>query len=565
MGVYFDSTVASNGTGTIGSPFKYLDNYVITDADTSIYLKYGSVFNVAERGISPYKGLSSTATNQKIVIQPYGDSSQPLPIVYSLEASTNHTSWVECNPYEAAVNGYLVRQTGSKIWHRAGMGSAVLFHATPGARQWGRWKDTMNNLAPYGRVYPSKAYDIGLVNITSKHATLTSSGLGSGTLVYSDGGDPNTVYGTAGVGGQNYSYAVSSLFFFTDPLGGIEIYDIDFRDCVQYAITVRRTATYNRLSSVLIVDGCTSLCSLGLLQLTFAHTGRTKNIGFAKVRIQNNYCERTGNGFFSIYGDTPYVSSLVLNDAIISHNVINGVCQRFSVGGLYLKECHTTDGSYILVTKNCITGSEAGNIWIVDGYAFYCDFSAQQYKFIDNYAWNNGAGTRFNGTVGSGIVRGNVIIAGAITVPTLAATGANNPNSVDLPAELEFAYNVAVGYKTFLGIQDIVADSVFRVHHNISIGNGTGGHGIDCLDTTGISSNYDNFSQGHTRHWNEYSPSTDRSSMATNKLLTNPTSALSSIILTPTDPTFNYALTLPKMDDWTTTPAYSKAICFNPT
>ena len=51
----------------------------------------------------------------------------------------------------------------------------------------------------------------------------------------------------------------------------------------------------------------------------------------------------------------------------------------------------------------------------------------------------------------------------------------------------------------------------------------------------------------------------NNTSYVTNKITSNPTSALSKIILTPTDPTFNYALTLPKMDDWTTTPAYESA------
>jgi hypothetical protein len=558
VGVYFDSNAASHGSGTFGDPKKYLDNYQITDADTTIYLKYGSVFNAGVLSVSPYKGLYSSATNNKIVIQPYGDSSLGNPVVSSLQPFVNHTGWVECDPDEAAVNHYLVAQAGSKIWHKYGQGTAILFNNTSAARQWGRWKDT-KNFAGYGIVYPTAAYHLGDVNITSKHASLTNSTLGEGTLVYADGADPITTYGSAGANGIHYSYVTDSLFSFTDPLGGLEIYDIDFKESNQYSISVRRTTTYNKLSEILILDGCSSYGSLGLIRFTFQHTGRTKNIGFKKGRIQHNYCEKTGNAWFSVFGDTPYVSSMVLNDFIISHNVINGVCQRFSLGGLYLKECHTTDGSYILVTKNSTSGSESLNIWRDDGYSYYCDFSAQNYKVVDNYCWNNGGGTRFNGTTGHGIVRGNVIISGPLTVSYLSAMGSNNPNSVDLPANIEYAYNVSKGYKTFMGIQDIVAGSVFRIHHNISIGSGAGGHGIDCLDITGISADYNNFSQGHTRHWNEYSPSTDRSSLATNKLVSDPTSALTSIILTPTDPTFNYALTLPKMDDWTTTPVYESA------
>ena len=268
----------------------------------------------------------------------------------------------------------------------------------------------------------------------------------------------------------------------------------------------------------------------------------------------------------AIFGDVPYVSSMVMNDTIISHNVINKVCQRFSLGGLYLKECHTTDGSTILITLNSTSGSEAGHIWIYDGYSYYADFSAQNYKFFKNYCWNNGGGTRFNGTVGRGQAVGNVIISGPITDPTLSAMGSNDPNDVDLPANMEYAYNIAKGYKTFLGIQDIVAGSVFKIHHNISIGSGAGGHGIDCWGPTGITSNYNNFSQGHTSHMRDTYGAVDgaagdlsNSAYVTNKLTSNPTSALSKIILTPDDPTFNYALTLPKMDDWTTTPAYESA------
>lgn len=564
MPIWFDRNAASHGDGTsISTPKKYLDGHVITEANPVLYIKRDSVFNVGEYSGSTGVTNQSNVTNAKIVIEPYGSGEDP--VIQSITPFVNHTGWVECNAFEAIENHYLVSDPGSKIWHKAGQGSALLFNTSSEARQWGRWKDT-NNVAIYGNDYPNAPYELSEVNITSKHASLTDSSLGLGTLVYADGADPITAYGLAGANGVHVSLVTGSVISLTDPLGGVEVYGIDFRDSNQYSVSIGRTTTYNRLAGPLIFDECNSQSSLGLVRLTFNHTGRDKNIGYSKLRIENGYFERTGNSVFSVFGPGGgnYDSSMIINDGIIRRNVINGVCQRFSLGGLYYKEVRTSDGGYFLITENTITGSEAGNIWRDDGYPIYADFSAANFKFIGNFCYNNGGGIRCNGVAGEGQVLGNVILAGPMTVSYLSAVGSNDPNDVNLPAEITYAYNVAKGYGTFLGIQDIVAGSTFRSHHNISIGNGTGGHGIDCLDTTGISSNYDNFSQGHKWHWNEYSPSTDRSSLATNKLLTDPSSALSKIILTPDDPTFNYALTLPKMDDWTTTPEFSSAPCFNP-
>jgi hypothetical protein len=536
MAVWFDSN-GGNGAGTSISDtrntFTGFGTNAITETNCVLYIKAGSNFNIPA-SITNQNGY----TNNKIVIEKYGTGANP--ILHSTQSASSLANWTECNA-AAALAGTLTAQPNSNVWHKAGMGTGwLLGDAGTGNANGTHWGNLRYDYTVGQGTAPSADYHIALVRI----------GATPGTLFYGDD-IPWTYYG------GTYALSTGSLFAISQPRGGFECYGIDFGHSTQYPIDIS-FGTYNILCGPVIISECNFEHTLGM-RIGSGVTNRTNNTGTTGLIIEKCYAENLGNVFVGTWANG-YNASHVFNNTHIRRNVINGVCKRFSLGGIYMLNCRTNDGSSINVYDNTISGAMTGNVW-PDGNGLYSDFSADNINYYRNYLWNNDLGVRNNGLTGTGWVHGNVVIAKAGSTNAFTS---NDPNDVDTPGNLTWSHNVAVGFENFIHINDIAAGAVFKSHHNISLGRvSSPGHGISTRQTTGVTSKYDNFSQGHSYHWyNWAAPTGDKSNdpaLVTNKLSSNPTSALSKIILTPDDPTFNYALTLPKMDDWTTTPAYESA------
>jgi hypothetical protein len=543
MAVWFDSN-GGNGAGTSISDtrntFTGFGTNAITETNCVLYIKAGSNFNIST-AITNQNGF----TNNKIVIEKYGTGADP--VLHSTQSASSLTGWTECNA-AAAMAGTLTAQAGSNVWHKAGMGSGwLLGDAGTGNANGTHWGNLRYDYTVGVGTAPSADYHIALVSI----------GGTPGTLFYGDD-IPWTYYG------GTYALTVDSMFHITQPRGGFECYGIAFGHSTQYSIDIGY-GTYGVLCDPVIISEC-GFINTQAIRVGSGVSNRTNNTGTRGLIIEKCYAENIGNSFIGTWGaGAAYNGSHVFNNTHIRQNVINGVCKRFSLGGIYLLNCRTNDGSKIKVYDNTVSDAMRDNVW-PDGYAIYSDFSAQDIEFYRNYVWNSDLAFRNNGVSGNARIYGNVAVAKAGASASSSAFGSNDPNSVNLPANIELAYNVAVGFNRFAGYQNIVSGSRFNLHHNVSIAKSGGGgtqHAVDVRGPTGMTLDRNNFYGYSGNHWHDYDAfdgaAGDISSQATNKITSNPASALSKIILTPTDPTFNYALTLPKMDDWTTTPAYESA------
>lgn len=546
MAVWFDSN-GGNGAGTSISDtrntFTGFGTNAITETNCVLYIKAGSNFNIPTT-ITNQNGY----TNNKIVIEKYGTGENPiLHSTYVSSGAPAHADWHECT-LAGLQAGNIVASTTSNLWFRAGMGTSWLLGDAGTGNSNGTHWGMLRRLNDGTGTWPTEDYHI---------ADCTAGGQ-RGTVFWSVDEDPIYYYG------GSYAQTLGSMFSIAQPRGGFECYGIDFGHSTQYSIDISY-GTYETLCAPVIISECNLEHTLGM-RIGSGVTNRTNNTGVRGLLIEKCYAENIGNNFIGTWGaGAAYNASWNMNNGIIRRNVINGVCRRYSLGGIYLLNLRTNDGSRIKVYDNTVSGAMRDNSW-PDGYAIYQDFSVRDVDIYRNYVWDSDLAFRNNGCDGNIRIAGNVAVAKAGASASSSAFGSNDPNSVNLPANIELAYNVAVGFNRFAGYQDIVSGSKFNIHHNVSIaaagGSGTQ-HAIDCRGPTGMTVDRNNFYGYAGNHWNDShafdgAPG-DLSSQATNKITSNPTSALSKIILTPTDPTFNYALTLPKMDDWTTTPAYESA------
>lgn len=556
MALYFDSNAGSNGVGTdIDHPknsLAGLGSGLITEANCDLFFKAGSTFNVPI-SITNQNGY----TNNRITIQKYGSGANPL--LYSSQVATSHT-WQEVSLASIQPNSTaVVASPGSHLWHRPVFIGSLLFgdantKANPGTH-WGQLRGYTIDGSPdtYQGTFPTADYHMANVIV----------GGVAGVVVWTaNSKDPIDYYGIT------YSQTLDSIFKITQPRGGLEISGVDFGHSTQYAIDIAFQA-YNRLCGPIILRDFSIKNNLGM-RIGSSVTNRNNNVGTVQFVMKGIYAENIGNSFIGTWA-AGYNAAYNLNNTEIYHNVINGVCRRFSLGGIYLLDCCTNDGSKIRVYENSVSGAMRDNVW-PDGYAIYTDFSAEDVEIYRNYVWDCDLAYRNNGVVGDVRIYGNVAVAKSSGSPSSSAFGSNDPNDVDLPAKIELAYNVAVGFNKFAGYQDVVPNSKFYLHHNVSIGRpgGLAYHAVDVRGPSCMLLDSNNFF-GYGTHLHDYESGFDgaagdlsnNTTYITNKITSDPTAALAKINLTPTDPTVNYALTLPDMH-WSGTPSYDYAPCFNP-
>jgi hypothetical protein len=552
--VYFDSSKTTSGDGlTPGGARNSFAGFSILNtgslawgpsaADTrDIRVAANSVFNLGAAGITNSGGF----TTGKITFSKYGSGANP--VIYALDNFSAH-SWVKCT-LAGLQNGDLVTGTAadsSPIWYRNLRATSLLFgDANTGntnATHWGMLRRLENGIGNW----PSADYHIAEVYITKKNGDTIVTPERGMIIRASAAKDPIDYYGIS------YSNTPGSFIAISRPIGGFEFSGIDFGPSTQYAIDLGYGTT-NGLSGPIVIRNFRMDRSLGM-RIGSGVTSRANTVGVTGLLIEDVVAKNLGNVFVGTWANG-FNAAHVFNDAVIRRNVVAGVCERFSLGGIYLLNCRTTDGSKIQVYENTVSGAKRDNVW-PDGYAIYTDFSADDYDIYRNYVWDSDLAFRNNGTTGVGIVRENVAIAKVGASASSSAFGSNDPNDVDTAANITLSYNVSVGFNKFAGYQDLVPGSAFNIHHNVSVAKSGASYAVDSRDSNYLTLDSNNF-YGYATHWADtLAPTGDLSYLATNKISTNPTTALTTggVVLNPTDKEFNYAIGLPNMV-WSGTPAY---------
>lgn len=132
--------------------------------------------------------------------------------------------------------------------------------------------------------------------------------------------------------------------------------------------------------------------------------------GHEGVRVYGNYGENLAQSFIDFaYASSP--GSITLNDTRIYDNVGNGFGIAVSTAGIYVSNCQTSDGSYIIVERNSLSGGIYGNVWVSDGHGFYSENRSRSQIWRYNFGWNNDLNMVFNGTSGSVMAHNNVFYA----------------------------------------------------------------------------------------------------------------------------------------------------------
>ncbi len=562
MPTYFDSnTLVVNGDGlTQGSPKKDISGFAITNTNANtrdIRIAGGSVFNLTA-------SITSAAATPagKITFSKYGSGANP--VIYSSTTGTSHSGWYRCDPseFKSGTQGTNIVTTtqaalNSNVWYKKGMGTAWLFgdagSKNANGTHWGKLRKIIS--APTEGSWPSADYHIAEIYVTKINgATLATPE--TGTIFWSeDGKDPLDYYGIT------LAQTTDSLIKIVQPIGGFEFSEIDHGPSTQLTIDIA-LGSNSTMCAPVIIRNFRQDRSLGMRIASNTpsdSTARTNTIGINGLLIEGITAKNIGNAFIGNWG-TPYNSSHVLNDAIIRHNVVAGVCERFSIGGIYLLQCRTNNGSKIQVYENTISGAKRDNVW-PDGYAIYMDYSCEDYDVYRNYVWDCDLSFRNNGTTGTGIVRENVAVAKVGASASSSAFGSNNPNDVNEAANITYAYNIAVGFNKFIGFQDLVSGSTFNIHHNVSIGKAGAPFAMDSRDAVGFTVDYNNFF-GYANYWSDtfapYPQTTDLTSLANHRITSDPSTAFANggINLTPTDTEFNYAIGLPNLVWSGTAPSY---------
>jgi hypothetical protein len=544
---YFDSNNTNPGNGlTPDTARNTFAGFAITNADSNtrdIRVAAGSVFNLGTTSITNSGGFTTGA----ITFSKYGSGANP--VIYATTNFQVH-SWVRCT-LAGLQGGEVVTgaaAASSRLWYRQGAGTSLLLGdadtGNTNATHWGMLRRLQSGTG----TWPSADYHIAEVYITKKDgASVTPE---TGTVIWASvSKDPLDYYGLT------FANTPTSLIEITRPIGGFAFSGIDFGPSTQYSIDLKYGTT-DGLSGPITIRNFRMDRSLGM-RIGSGVTNRTNTVGVNGLLIEDIVAKNIGNCFIGTWAGSPYYNaSHVFNDAIIRHNVVAGVCERFSLGGIYLLQCRTNNGSKIQVYENTVSGAKRDNVW-PDGYAIYTDFSADDYDIYRNYVWDSDLAFRNNGTTGVGIVRENVAIVKAGASASSSAFGSNDPNDVDTAANITLSYNVSIGFNKFAGYQDLVPGSSFNIHHNVSVAKAGASYAVDSRDSNYLTLDSNNF-YGYATHWADtYAPTGDLSYLATNKISTNPTTPLTNggVVLNPTDKEFNYALSLPNMV-WSGTPSY---------
>jgi hypothetical protein len=552
---YFDSNNPNPGNGLTPATAKTsMSGFAITNTDANtrdIRVASGSVFNLTASITSAAATPAGKITFSKYV-SGYGSNANP--VIYSSLVGSSHANWFRCDPneFKTGTTGTNIVTTtpaalASRVWYKKGMGTAWLF-GDAGTRNangthWGMLRKIIS--APTNGSWPSADYHIAEIYVTKINGVTVSGGSEVGTLFWSSNTeDPLDYYGIT------LAQTPGSLISIFRPVAGFEYSGIDFGPSTQYSIDIGYGTT-DGLSGPVVIRDFRMDRSLGM-RIGSGVLNRTNTVGVTGLLIEDIIAKNLGNCFIGTWGGgtvpAAYNSSHVFNNAIIRHNVVAGVCERFSLGGIYLLNCRTTDGSKIQVYENTVSGAKRDNVW-PDGYAIYTDFSADDYDIYRNYVWDSDLAFRNNGTTGVGIVRENVAIAKAGASASSSAFGSNDPNDVDTAANITLSYNVSIGFNKFAGYQDLVPASSFNIHHNVSVAKAGASYAVDSRDSNYLTLDYNNF-YGYATHWSDtFNPTGDLSYLATHIVSGDPTSALlaGGIVLNPTDKEFNYALGLPNM------------------
>jgi hypothetical protein len=546
---YFDSSKPPGGDGSTPALARNtFAGFTITNTDSNtrdIRIVAGSVFNLGTTSITNSGGFTTGA----ITFSKYGSGANP--VIYASTDFSSHT-WVKCT-LAGLQNNDLVTGTpanSSPIWYRNIRATSLLLGdadtGNTNATHWGMLRRLENGTG----TWPSADYHIAEVYITKKNGS-TIATPEHGTIIWASAAkDPLDYYGVS------YANTPGSLISVSRPIGGFSYSGIDFGPSTQYSIDLGYGTT-DGLSGPIVIRNFRMDRSLGM-RIGSGVTSRANTVGVTGLLIEDIVAKNLGNVFVGTWA-SGFNAAHVFNNAVIRHNVVAGVCERFSLGGIYLLNCRTNDGSKIQVYENTVSGAKRDNVW-PDGYAIYTDFSADDYDIYRNYVWDSDLAFRNNGTTGVGIIRENVAIAKAGASASSSAFGSNDPNDVDTAANITLSYNVSIGFNKFAGYQDLVPGSSFNIHHNVSVGNSGAPFGVDSRDSNYLTLDSNNF-YGYAHHWEDTfgadGSSGDLSGYATHKVVGDPTTALlaGGVVLNPTDKEFNYALSLPNMV-WSGTPAY---------
>ncbi len=500
---------------------------------TTLLLQAGGTYNLPA-------ALTATDHAAKLVISRYGSGANPIVQDYAMWAAN---AWTEVDP--AQLPGAVVAQPGSKVWYAPFVSTRFrgLFSTALGPR-YGVQVDFQNQVGG-GVKTPSAAYEWGSVASPS-----------TGYVVYADGADPVTLYG----GLYGHRAADTGVFQITRPIGGVEIFGIDFQ-------LANRPIYFDAGTAGVMYPNCWVYeCTFDTVfrAVTFSGgNGVKRSCGFQGLRVHDCEADYLGAGFATAVTSATgtVVVGCALDDGRLHGNRIAGACKAYSDGGFYFGgRIYSTNGSRLLIDGNTVSDVEAGHFWPTDGYALYQDNYAKDIEYARNFVWNCQRPMISNSPSGNNVVlRNNVMVAKAATDTAIVLSDGQNAGHA---GDVHVLGNVMSGFATAISGTQGYTTNHYTIRGNVSKGSGTALYrdAVRTKDAATLSAytvDGNNF-YGHRVVWSEYTNNNDQSPSATNVVATDPTALLASLP-TPSDTSVHYARRVsPK--SWSGTPSLSRGL-----
>lgn len=437
------------------------------------------------------------------------------------------------------VTGTLTKpQAGTNLWR-----VPARFFGLFGDDVWGAQRDIGDSVG-YGSDLP----------VAPRESSYQATDGGLYRLVYSIG-NPFDAFGglyltnvsDADYAAGSYRQAIIGIF---QGAGGVAIEGIEFGrgfNSVRYANGNGSAA--NPLFKEYRVKNCVFRNNL---RGPYFNSTNNENLGYAKVRVTDNYFENIGNSCV-------WMSGGVMNDTLIERNVMNGWGYAYSTGCIYVGGgVHTTDGSRITSQFNSISGGVAGRVYITDGYSLYQeagDFTAPMYRptsdveFRWNFLWNNDLSCISNKPGKNIVWRGNVAYCKPGVSPAHwgkfmnATFGTQYGGTV--ASDVTVIDNIGIGFLRFM-FNGAGLAAKWTVKGNVCTSEGDKDGYVSVAiswtdaDYTRMILDGNNFI-GFTRMWYDGAVNRTAPPYVLNAITSDPAAELARLPV-PTDPTVNYAL-----------------------
>ena len=373
--------------------------------------------------------------------------------------------WAEIDPAYAihpnagtGATATRVLKPGSKLWHTYNSFNGTFvgsYRNGAGETFWGRRCRMVADANGADENAPAQDYAHGVPNF-------------GGQCVYLTAGNPDTnatlLKRPSGVSTEPWK--------FMRPLGGLDVYDMGFKDS-DFALNVENSTAGSLSPNVRIFRnkfrGCRKGVSLIGTRDVYGRTGA----GFVGALIYANKFLHMGNMAIHCWG------SPVMNASRIWNNISRYSMEAEGAGTIYMDSSYTTDGSWVLIDHNWLDENEYDGKYWLDGSALYAEMATEKCDFWANYITNAEVAAHLNIGAGSHRLRNNVALAGTqgrknatfvrmvnaragiLTVPLTAGVAEVHGNIADRFSL--FAGAVAFDYTG-------TGNGRFLVHHNIARG-----------------------------------------------------------------------------------------------